>query len=142
MGAKGRCPTGTTQTETYDGDSKRVKAVTGSDTFDFYWTPLGMSYERKNNAGYARYARFPDGSPMTINGPDGVFFYIVDRSHNVVGIINASGTADWYSYARSKREAGSMGRAGNAQGQSLALCLDVPGGGERQRALLHGQPLV
>ena len=37
---------------------------------------------------------------MSISGPDGVYFYLTDRSSNVVGIINASGTADWYSYAR------------------------------------------
>ncbi len=42
--------------------------------------------------------RLSNGQLLSISGPDGVFYYFVDAWYNVIGIIDSSGTADWYTY--------------------------------------------
>ncbi len=82
----------------YDGDNRRVSITSGATTTTHYYSPLGVVLEQQNGVDHARYVRSWRGEPLSISGPDGVFYYLYDGSGNVVGIINSAGAADWYSY--------------------------------------------
>ncbi|GEM_PF-6181629 len=82
----------------YDGDNRRVSVTNGGVTTAHYYSLLGEVLEQRGGVDYAKYVRAPNGMPLAISGPDGVFYYLYDGSGNVVGMIRADGTADWYSY--------------------------------------------